>query len=301
MEVDASGQALGPTRVRTGLRISAFAKINLTFEVLGRRPDGYHEVMTILQTVDLADRLDLWPGRNLRVECDAPGLSGEANLVWQAAEKLAQRCGIRPEVHILVRKRIPIGMGLGGGSSDAAAALVALNEMWQLSLTQDELSEVAAELGSDVPFFLHGGIVLAQGRGERITPLPNLPKLTGLLVCPLDTIPGKTGRMYASLTRANYSDGGITRRMVETLAGGQFVVDMMHNAFEGVAFQVFPGLEETYRQVSIATTSRPHLSGAGPALFCLPFEEDELQRLTIALQPLGVKAYLVHTVESGAN
>ncbi len=283
------------------MRVSAFAKINLTFEVLGRRPDGYHEVVTILQTIDLSDRLDLQPARTLRVECDVEGLSGEANLVWQAAASLARRAGIRPEAQVFIRKGIPVGMGLGGGSSDAAAALVALNEMWELSLTPAELREIAVELGSDVPFFLQGGTALAQGRGELVSPLPALPQLTGLLVCPLTTIPRKTAKMYSSLTSAHYSDGGITRRMVETLTSGQFVVDMMHNAFEGVAFQVFQGLGETYRQLSLGTSSQPHLSGAGPALYCLPFREDEYQRLTRALHPLRVRAYLVHTVAARAN
>ena len=296
-----SSPALNPDRQWTGLEVSAFAKINLTFEVLGRRPDGYHEVVTILQTIDLADRLEVRPSLELRVECDAPDLNGDANLVWQAAAKLAQRAQIRPEAHILVRKRIPIGMGLGGGSSDAAAALMALNEIWQLALTRAELSEIAAELGSDVPFFLHGGIALAHGRGEQIVPLPDLPRLTGVLVCPPATIPEKTARMYSRLTQAYYSDGGATRRMVEGLAGGEFVTDMMHNAFEGIAFEVFPGLAEVRQQLSLTAGARPHLSGAGPALFCLPFPENELRPLARALQPQGVKAYLVHTVDSQAN
>jgi 4-diphosphocytidyl-2-C-methyl-D-erythritol kinase len=283
------------------LQVSAFAKINLTFEVLGRRSDGCHEVMTILQTIDLADRLDLLPARTLRVECDAPGLNGESNLVWQAATKLAQLGGIRPGARVIIRKRIPIGMGLGGGSSDAATALVALNQMWELALPPAQLSEVAAELGSDVPFFLQGGTALAQGRGEQVSSLPSLPKLTGVLVCPETTIPRKTAKMYSSLTSAHYSDGGVTRRMVETLTGGQFVVDMMHNAFEAVAFQVFQGLGETFRQMSLGVPSRPHLSGAGPALFCLPFREEEYQRLVTTLHPLGVRAYLVHTVSARDN
>lgn len=277
------------------MQVSAFAKINLTLEVLGRRADGYHEVKTILQTIDLADRLDIQPASTLRVECDAPALGGDANLVWHAAVKLAESQGIKPEAHIFIRKRIPVGMGLGGGSSDAAAALVALNQLWGLSLSIDALAEVAAELGSDVPFFLWGGTALAEGRGETISPLPSLTQLPITLICPTDTIPGKTAKLYANLTPAHYSDGGVTRRMVEILSGGQFVADRIHNVFEDVAFGVFPGLEVLYRQLKCAASVQPHLSGVGPALFCLPSSQDEHRRLANALQPFGVDAYLVHT------
>ena len=139
------------------MEVLAYAKVNLTVEILGRRKDGYHEVRTILQTVDLADRLDISKSSRLRVECDEPHLSGKDNLVWRAAEKLAERAGVSPQVRIRIQKRIPVGMGLGGGSSDAAAALLALNRFWELDLGPDELGRTAAELGSDVPFFLTGG------------------------------------------------------------------------------------------------------------------------------------------------
>ena len=115
---------------RAVLEVPAYAKLNLSLEVLGRRADGYHEVRTVLQTIDLADRLELQPGPGLRVECDDATLEGEANLVWQAATALAKAAHIIPSVHILVHKSIPVGMGLGGGSSDAASALTALNQFW---------------------------------------------------------------------------------------------------------------------------------------------------------------------------
>ena len=161
------------------MEVLAFAKLNLTLEVLGRRGDGYHEVRTILQTVDLADQLEIRPYPSLRVECDDPALNGEANLAWRAAKALARSRSIQPRASIFIQKRIPVGMGLGGGSSDAAAALIALNQLWGLSLGAEELAQVAAELGSDVPFFLWGGTALAEGRGERVKPLPPLPPQPG--------------------------------------------------------------------------------------------------------------------------
>ena len=128
------------------MEVQAFAKLNLTLEVLGRREDGYHQVRTILQTIDLADLLEISPARSLSVECDDRSLQGDANLVWQAARALAEAVDHQPGAHIYIQKRIPVGMGLGGGSSDAAAALVSLNELWGLGLTVGELSRVAAGL-----------------------------------------------------------------------------------------------------------------------------------------------------------
>ena len=278
----------------------AYAKLNLTLEVLGRRDDGYHEVTSILQTIDLADRLEILASPDLQVECDQPWLNGEANLVWQAAVSLARRANIRPQAHIHIQKGIPIGMGLGGGSSDAAAALVALNRLWDLQLDNEALTQVAADLGSDVPFFLMGGTGLAQGRGERVGALPPLPHLTLTLVCPDISIPNKTGNMYSRLTPAQYSDGGVTRRMVEILVGGQFVLEsvpgLIHNVFEDVAPQVFPDFGRLHQEIDALAPGRFHLSGAGPALFALPSSENEYQSVARALKPYPIKVYLVHTV-----
>ncbi len=278
----------------------AYAKLNLTLEVLGRRNDGYHEVRTILQTIDLADRLEILTAADLQVECDQPSLSGEANLVWRAAVSLAQRANMEPRAHINIQKRIPIGMGLGGGSSDAAAALVALNRLWGLRLDTEELAQVAEDLGSDVPFFLTGGTALAQGRGERVGTLPSLPCLPLILVCPDISVPNKTASMYSSLTPAHYSDGGVTRRMVEIFAGGQFVAEsvpgLIHNVFEEVASQVFRDFGWLRQSLNALAPGRFHLSGAGPALFALPSSENEFQEVTRALKSYPVDVYLANTV-----
>lgn len=278
------------------MRVPAYAKINLTLEVLGRRDDGYHEVRTILQTVALADQLYVESSPRLRVECDLPELSGSSNLVWQAAQELASSQGIQPRARIFIRKRIPVSMGLGGGSSDAAAALLALNQLWDLGLSLDELSPIAARLGSDVPFFLRGGTALAQGRGEQVSFLPSLLKLPILLICPSESLGDKTRTLYSQITPAHYSDGGITQRMLETLMAGQFVVDSVYNVFEQVAFQVFPDLGLIYRRVIQATGSRPHLSGSGPGMFCVPGGEKELEQVNKALRVYDARAYLVHAI-----
>ena len=281
------------------MEIKAFAKLNLTFEVLGRRDDGYHEIKSIMQTIDLADELNVQASNSLSVECDDPELTGDANLVWKAATELAKARGIQPRAKIALRKRIPVAMGLGGGSSDAAAALVALNRLWGLDIKTEELASVASEIGSDVSFFLCGGTALAEGRGERVSPLPSIPPMYVTLVFPDITVPNKTKTMYSKLTPANYSDGGVTRRMLQILAGGQFVRESVrgcvYNAFEDLASWEFPLLAEMRRDVAAEGGPDLHLCGAGPALFTIPGSDIEHQAIADTLQPRGAGVYLVST------
>ena len=278
------------------MELPAFAKINLVLEVLGRRPDGYHEVSTVLQTVDLADRITVGPADALQVHCSDPSLEGESNIVWQAAVALAELKGVRPRAHIFIEKHIPVGMGLGGGSSDAATALLALNRLWDTYLTTEELAQIAGGLGADVSFFLWGGTALASGKGEEIQALPPLPSTPITLICPNATIPNKTASLYSALTPDDFSGGESTRRLAEILVAGKFVGDGVYNVFDGVAPGVFPELDNLQQRVSALTNSRPHLSGSGPALFCIPSGEEEHLRVSNALQPMLARVYFVHTV-----
>ena len=281
------------------MEVEAQAKLNLTFEVLGKRGDGYHEVKTVMQTVDLSDRISLehWP--SLRVDCDSRELSGEANLAWKAARALAQSGGVQPEARIRIQKRIPVAMGLGGGSSDAAAALRALNELWGIGATREELAGIAAGIGSDVSFFLTGGTALAEGRGEIVSPLPPLPPFNLTLVFPDLIVEDKTRRMYSRITPMHYSDGGITRRLVLQLTGGGFVVqsirDCVFNVFQDIAEWEFPTLAEMRRAVLERGGPVLYLCGAGPAMFAVPSSEAEHRAVAEALQPMGAGVYLVTT------
>ena len=281
------------------LEVSAQAKINLTLEVLGRREDGYHQVKTILQTVNLADRLEISPSPNLRVECEQPEINGEDNLVWTAATALANHCGITPGARIVITKGIPVSMGLGGGSSDAAAALTALTQFWELGLSRQDLAGIAAGIGSDVAFFLTGGTALAEGRGELITPLPTVPPIPVTLICPGVTLSQKTAVMYSLLNPSHYSDGGVTARMIEILVGGRFVSEsvgaLTYNIFEQVVQQALPALNGLWSRLGGIFQNPLRLAGSGPGMYSLPSGEYEYQTAVNALQPYGVGVYLVHT------
>ena len=181
------------------ISVAAPAKINLSLEILRRRDDGYHDVATVLQTVDLADELAFTPASEIVVEGDTEGIPQEENLVYRAACLFQDHLGETRGARIGLHKRIPLAAGLGGGSTDAAATLVGLCRLWERDLRRGELAALAAELGSDVPFFLYGGTALAEGRGERVTPLPPLRHADLVLVAPPIDLPAKTATLYRSL------------------------------------------------------------------------------------------------------
>ncbi len=226
------------------LTVTAYAKVNLTLEVLGKRPDGYHEIRSVLQTIHLHDTLtcELAP----KIELDAPPLTSKAedNLVFRAARMLQETTGCKKGAVLSLTKGIPAVAGLGGGSSDAAAALCALNQLWGTGLSRKALSQIAARLGSDVPFFLYGGTALAEGRGEFVTPLPVAPRLWLVIVKPPLEVPSKTVRLYSSLKSSHFSKGEATASMILRLRQGQpLEPGLLYNVFEKVAFDVFAVLQ----------------------------------------------------------
>jgi 4-diphosphocytidyl-2-C-methyl-D-erythritol kinase len=167
------------------IRGEAFAKTNLSLRVSGRRPDGYHELDTVFQTIDLADEIEVRLSEEISLECDDPAIPlGEENLVIRAARNLSETLGAGRGARIVLKKRIPPGGGLGGGSSDAALTLMLLSRLWKLAPTEKELARMAAGIGSDVPFFLLGGTARGTGRGEMLTPLPDRPPTRIVVIVP---------------------------------------------------------------------------------------------------------------------
>ena len=287
----------------TFVRATACAKINWALEVLHRRPDGYHEIRTVLQTIDLCDTLELHPATDLCLETRGEGLPpAEENLVMRAARLLQERADGSPGARVRLSKSIPVAAGLGGGSSDAAAALRGLNELWGLGLPRDELAKIGAQLGSDVPFFLHGGAALAGGRGERITPLPDVGSRQLVIVVPPFTLPHKTQRMYSLLAPADYTDGSATERVADAIRQGKPVEDeRLFNVFDEPAFRGFPELQRLRGVLLAGDAASVHLAGSGPALFVLADDVTVRERLARSAAEAGARAFAVTTAPEAAT
>jgi 4-diphosphocytidyl-2-C-methyl-D-erythritol kinase len=283
------------------IRATACAKVNWVLEVLRRRPDGYHEVRTVMQSIDLCDTLELHLADELCLEARGEGLPpADENLVMKAARLLQQHADGLPGVRIRLSKAIPVAAGLGGGSSDAAAGLRGLSELWALGLSREALADMAARLGSDVPFFIHGGAALAEGRGERITPLPDTRQRQLVIVLPPLTIADKTRRMYSLLTAADYTDGSMAARLTDAIGQGRPVEDEhLFNVFDRPAFRAFPELERLRRALLEAAAHSVHLAGSGPALFALAEDAKQRERLARAAMEAGARAFAVASVPAG--
>jgi 4-diphosphocytidyl-2-C-methyl-D-erythritol kinase len=237
---------LGSARVT----VAAPAKVNLYLEVLGRRADGFHELETIFQTIDLADRVEvvITPhGHGITLVCDRPGIpQGAGNLAWRAASAfVAHRGDHQVGIHVTLTKVIPHGAGLGGGSSDAAAVLRALDRLLPGWLTPAELHDVAAGLGSDVPYFLLGGTAWGGGRGERLVSLPELPELPVTVLMPAAMLP--TPAVFAALSaeerteRPAHGDRWWSAAMTHCDAGR--LATLMRNRLTAPARRLCPELE----------------------------------------------------------
>ena len=274
------------------LTVYAPAKINLVLEVLGKHND-YHRISSIVQSIDLCDVLDFQRDKGICFECDEPSLKRD-NLVTRAATLLKESTNCSLGARIELRKHIPWGVGLGGGSSDAAATLLALNELWGLGLTLSKLVRLAFKLGSDVPFFIHKGTALVEGSGEKVTPLPSLfSTCFVLLVPPLLKISGKTRQMYDRLDATYYTEGRFIQQALFYLKQGKAIDhSLMFNVFEKVAFDLFPGLEKYRRTLEEAGAPEVYLAGSGPCLFTFFSGEDNANELCSRLGKQGLECYL---------
>ena len=283
------------------MEAKAYAKINLTLEVLGRREDGYHEVRTILQTIDLADSITFAEAATLSVESSDPSLSEEDNLVWRAGDLLKRTTGHPGGARIHLEKSIPMNMGLGGGSSDAATTLISLNTLWGLGLDYSALCELAASLGSDVPFFLTGGTCLGKGRGDETSPLPAPPLSWVVLACPrpdaaTSDIP-KTAHMYSLLRPEDFSDGGYTRQMIDALEDGRAIDGLLFNGFRRASQRAYPQQARLEGLLAEAGAQNVCVAGSGPSLFSLFAKEEEARNVHLFLKDRGVQAYCIPTVQ----
>ena len=285
--------------------VRAYAKINLTLDVLGRRDDGYHAVATVMQTIDLHDTICLSAADagEMQIICTVPALSNSENLAVRAAHLLRQRLGLTRGVVIELHKRIPVAAGLGGGSSDAAAVLLALKRWWQLPVAPSDLLDLAASLGSDVPFFLTGGLALCEGRGERITPLvPYWPEAMNWLLLLKPAISIATAAVFRSLPARDYSDGRHSRAVCSAFHAGKMPqVEDLHNGLERSVLEGYPEVAQARDDLLQAGASLVRLCGSGPTLFAAFAERADAMLVQQRMQGKGYEVFLSRAIHPDAG
>jgi 4-diphosphocytidyl-2-C-methyl-D-erythritol kinase len=283
--------------VKTPLVLQAPAKINLTLEILAKRADGYHEVRMLMAGVSLADELSFEAAPGLSLSCDLPGLDcSEKNLVLRAARALQKVLGREAGAKIHLTKRIPLGGGLAGGSTDAAATLKGLNQLWEGGLDRDALRRIAAELGSDVPFCLEGGWAYATGRGEQLETLPAPDDLHLVLANPGFEV--STQWAYSKVGTLSLSKRNVSREAFQAIQTKNIpALDLATiNDLEKVTSAHYPDivrLEQTFLAEG-ALISR--MSGSGPTVWGLFKDADASEKACEIIKKMDIRAVAVHTM-----
>jgi len=266
---------------RVPITVPAPAKLNLGLEVLGRRPDGYHDIVTILQTIDLCDELQFEPAE----ACDYRSPAALSDDLVARALRLLRPHGIELAARLRLSKRIPLAAGLGGGSSDAGTLL---GIVARAGVPRHLVEEIAHQLGSDVPFFLDGGTALARGRGTELEPLPP-PAGFFVLVVPRLTLASKTRQLYAALTPADYSDGSATLRQAERLRGGRGLDPaLVRNAFVRPLL-AFREVQRALDAFAAAGAGWAWPSGAGPTIFTWCGHRADAEAIAAHLEQVGMR------------
>ncbi|RPI29155.1 MAG: 4-(cytidine 5'-diphospho)-2-C-methyl-D-erythritol kinase [Acidobacteria bacterium] len=265
--------------VQTGplsLAVPCFAKINWLLKIEGRRPDGYHQITTIFQTIDLADRIRFTVTEDASIQLQVAGREvspGPDNLLYRAVSSVKQKAGVGLGLRILLEKRIPVGGGLGGGSSNAAVGLLAANHLWNVQLSESELANLGSALGADVPFFLCGGTALGIGRGDEIRPLPDMAE-TPTLVLVYPGFPVPTSSAYQARDWGEYRGEAVLttleadnkiQRFRQAMAKGD--LSWLENDFEEVLFELYPALAQVARLLREAGCEPVRVSGSGSCVF----------------------------------
>jgi 4-diphosphocytidyl-2-C-methyl-D-erythritol kinase len=278
---------------KSEVTIPAPAKLNLTLEVLKKRADGYHEIKSVLQTLSLSDNFYFRAAETWEFKCNLPDWSAEKSLAFRAADLMQKKFSSVRGAAIEISKHIPLSSGLGGDSSDAAAVLCGLNTLWDLELPLSELWEIAARLGSDVPLFLYQGTLLAEGRGEIITPLPAMPHMSVVLLIPPIRLENKTRQLYSWLTPANFSSGKISLDLASMLVNkDKLPGNYLFNVFDSVGQNFFPTLIEYQQRFQEAGAGEIHLAGSGPTLFTLEVDRERAIRIYTFLLKRGQTTFL---------
>ena len=281
------------------ISLKANAKVNLFLEILGKRDDGYHEIETIMQEIDLADNLQFEEVQEgVRLECNDKNIpSNQDNLVCKAANLIQKECGIKKGVLINLEKNIPVGAGLGGGSSDAAATLKALNSLWEVGLNDGELMEFAAKLGSDIPFFINGKTSLCSGRGEIISPVEVRSRMDYLILFPRVHISTET--IYKNLKIDLTKKRKDVSFFLDALRYSEVVdiAKLLFNRLEEVIFATYPDLLHIKSSLETFDLCGLSISGSGSAFFGLCNDRHQAEIIKSKVESSGMgKVFVVTNV-----
>jgi 4-diphosphocytidyl-2-C-methyl-D-erythritol kinase len=280
------------------LRLNAYAKVNLTLDVLGDRPDGYHDIETVMHTVELHDTIILREdGEGVAVHCASPDVPvAHQNIVHRTAHLVKETFQIPRGIEIELTKRIPVAAGLGGGSSDAAVTLLGLAQMWKLRVDDRQLADLAGKVGSDVPFFLIGGAALAAGRGERVRMLRPLPTTWVTIARP--AIPISTEWAYKAIdhtaVRRRPDTAGVVRALEQEDA--RAVGRELCNVFEEVVAAHHPIVRTIRDRMAAHAPLGVSLSGTGPSVFALAANESAAREIAASVGEIeGVEVFITRT------
>ena len=278
--------------------MNAYAKINLALDVLSRRDDGYHEVEMIMQGISLADKVNLSLAKTIQVETNLPYLAGDkTNLAYKAAALMQDRYNVQQGVHIKLEKNIPVAAGLAGGSADAATVLKGVNELWGLHRPIAELVSLGAELGSDVPFCLELGTMRASGRGEKLTPLPDVPFCWFVLAKPRVSV--STAWVYQNYHAENVEQHPDIPQMIDHITNKNLagVAGLVANVLESVTIPVHPQIQKLKKIMLNYGAIASLMSGSGPTVFGMTSDLKSAQYIANMLQQqTQAMVILAHTV-----
>jgi len=273
------------------ISLKAPAKVNLFLEILGKRDDGFHEIETIMQEIDLADSLQFEETQEgVTLECNDKNIpANQDNLVCKAANLILEECGIKKGVLINLEKNIPVGAGLGGGSSDAATTLKALNSLWKVGLNNEELMEFAAKLGSDIPFFINGKTALCRGRGELITPVEVRNRMDYIILFPRVHISTET--IYKNLKIDLTKKRKDVSFFLDALKYSEVasISKLLFNRLEEIIFATYPDLLQVKSTLESFDFCGLSISGSGSAFFglCNDRHQAEVIKSKIELSGMG--------------
>jgi len=291
------------------ISLKAAAKINLYLEITGNRPDGYHDLVMILQSIDLCDRVDI---RKIDIDaiqvlCNNPEVPCDrTNLAYKAAALLQETFPSVGGMEIAIDKRIPMGAGLAGGSANAAAVLVGIDRLWDLGLTESQLCDFAAQLGSDIPFCVGGGTTLATGRGEILSPLPDLTDLV-LVICKPRQIAiatvwaYQTFRAQGLLATSHVRDENLSSQMVAAIASGgesapTKIGRLLYNDLERVVLPEYPEIAELKNKLLDQECLGAMMSGSGSTVFAIAADLDRAQQIAEAVRTDDIDVWVVKSL-----